>query len=165
MASALPLGLGEVFLNAGVTWDGDYHEYFTIHVPEVPLINAKILKNRLVFDGTIGNHGLPTESGGTFITSPSTCFNPNEAAFATVYNTILHADSQEEEAPGNEYDVAAPAPPSASFLAGSERVESPLPRVGGGARVMPTECNNVPFKPTTSQAPATSQTDSPTGGQ
>ena len=160
----LPLGLGEVFLNAGVKWDGDYHEYFTIHVPEVPLVNAKILKNRLVFDGTIGNHGLPTEAGGAFLTSPSTCFNPNEAAFATVYNTILHADSQEEEAPGNEYDVAAPAPPSASFLAGSERVESPLPRIGGGARVMPTGCDKVPFAPTTSQAPGTTQTDSPMGG-
>ncbi len=158
----LPLGLGEVFLNAGVKWDGDYHEYFTIHVPEVPLVNAKILKNRLVFDGTIGT--LPGQTGGAFLTTPSTCFNPNEPAFATVYNTILHADSQEEEAPDNEYDVAAPAPPSAAFLAGSERVESPLPRIGGGARVMPTGCNKIPFAPSTSQAPATNQTDSPMGG-
>ncbi len=160
----LPLGLGEVFLNAGVKWDGDYHEYFTIHVPEVPALDVRILRNRLVFDGTIGNGGLPSEEGGAFLTTPSTCFNPNQPAFATIYNTILHADSQEEEAPENEYDVAAPAPPSAAFLAGSERVESPLPRIGGGDRVMPTGCDKVPFAPSTSQAPGTSQTDSPMGG-
>lgn len=160
----LPLGLGEVFLNAGVNWDGDYHEYFTIHVPEVPALNVKILRNRLVFDGTIGNHGLPTEEGGAFLTTPSTCFNPNQPTFATIYNTILHADSQEEEAPEDEYDVAAPAPPSAAFLAGSERVESPLPKGKDGQRLMPTGCNEIPFEPATSQAPGTGQTDSPMGG-
>jgi len=159
----LPLGLGEVFLNAGVKWDGDYHEYFTIHVPEVPVVNAKILRNRLVFDGTTGGHGLPGEEGGAFLTTPSTCFNVNEPAFATTYNTILHADSQEEEAPQNEYDVASPAPPPAAFLAGSERVESPLPKVGA-ARVTPTGCNQIPFKPSTSGTPGTNQTDSPMGG-
>jgi hypothetical protein len=160
----LPLGLGEVFLNAGVKWDGDYHEYFTIHVPEVPLVNAKIHTNRLVFDGEIGNRGLPTEAGGAFLTTPSTCFNPNEAAFATTYNTILHADSQEERAPNDEYDAVAPTPPPAAFLAGSERVESPLPRGKDGARLMPTGCNDIPFKPSTSGTPSTNQTDSPMGG-
>lgn len=160
----LPLGLGEVFLNSGVKWDGDFHEYFTIHVPEVPLLNVKILRNRLVFDGTIGNGGLPGEEGGAFLTTPSTCFNPNQPAFERVYNTLLHADSQEEEAPDNEYDVAAPAPPSPAFLAGSEFVESPLPRVSGGERVMPTGCDKVPFQPSISQSPGTNQTDSPMGG-
>ncbi len=143
----LPLGLGEVFLNAGVKWDGDYHEYFTIHVPEVPLINAKIHTNRLVFDGTIGNHGLPGEEGGAFLTTPSTCFNPNEPAFATAYNTILHADSQEEEAPENEYDAVTPTPPPTAFLAGSQRVESPLPKGDDGQRLRPTDCGDIPFKP------------------
>jgi hypothetical protein len=159
----LPLGLGEVFLNSGVNWDGNYHEYFTIHVPEVPGLDVRILRNRLVFDGTIGNGGLPTEEGGAFLTTPSTCFDPNQPAFATIYNTILHADSQEEEAPENEYDVATPTPPPPAFLAGSERVESPLPSIGG-QRVMPTGCDKVPFQPSTSQAPGTSQTDSPMGG-
>lgn len=159
----LPLGLGEVFLNSGVKWDGDYHEYFTIHVPEVPALDVRILRNRLVFDGTIGNGGLPTEEGGAFLTTPSTCFNPNQPAFATIYNTLLHADSQEEEAPENEYDVVTPTPPPPAFLAGSERVESPLPNIGG-QRVMPTGCDKVPFEPSTSQAPGTSQTDSPMGG-
>lgn len=160
----LPLGLGEVFLNAGVEWEGDYHEYFTIHVPEVPVLDVRILRNRLVFDGTIGNGGLPSEEEGAFLTTPSTCFNPNEAPFATVYNTILHADSQEEEAPDNEYSVAGPAVPPPAFLAGSERIESPLPRIDGGDRVMPTGCGGIPFEPATSQMPGTSQTDSPMGG-
>lgn len=160
----LPAGLGEVFLNAGVNWDGDYHEYFTIHVPEVPLVNTKIHTNRLVFDGTIGNHGLPGEEEGAFLTTPSTCFNPNEPAFATVYNTLLHADSQEEKAPEDEYDVAGPAIPPPAFLAGSERVESPLPKGDDGQRLMPTDCNDIPFQPATSQSPGTNQTDSPMGG-
>jgi hypothetical protein len=158
----LPLGLGEVFLNSGVKWDGDYHEYFTIHVPKVPGLDLKILRNRLVFNGTIGSGG----KGGAFLTTPSTCFNPNEPAFATTYNTLLHADSQEEEAPEDEYDVAKPVPPPAAFLSGSEFVESPLPRKneGTGARVMPTGCDQIPFEPTTSQSPGTNQTDSPMGG-
>jgi hypothetical protein len=163
----LPLGLGEVFLNAGVKWDGDYHEYFTIHVPEVPVLNTKIHTNRLVFDGTIGGGGLPGEEGGAFITTPSTCFNPNQPPFTTVYNTILHADSQEEKAPEDEYDVADPqagTPPPPAFLAGSERVESPLPKGTDGQRLMPTGCEKVPFEPGTSQAPGTNQTDSPMGG-
>jgi hypothetical protein len=155
------LEIGEVFLNAGVKWDGDYHEYFTIHVPPPPL-GTKILKNRLVFDGTIGNGGLPGE-GGAFLTTPSTCFNPNQPAFEKTYNTLLHADAVDEPAPEDEYDVAAPAPPPPAFLAGSEFVESPLPKVNG-SRVMPTGCDKVPFGPSTSQAPGTSQTDSPMGG-
>jgi hypothetical protein len=153
------IDLGEVFLNAGVKWDGDYHEYFTIHVPEPPL-GTKILKNRLVFDGTIGSGG----QGGAFITTPSTCFNPNQPAFSTVYNTLLHADSIEESAPQDDYDAVSPAPPPPAFLAGSQFVESPLPKGDDGQRLMPTGCEKVPFKPTTSQAPGTGQTDSPMGG-
>jgi hypothetical protein len=155
----LPLGLGEVFLNSGVKWDGDYHEFFTIHVPKVPGLDLKILRNRLVFNGTIGNGG----EGGAFLTTPSTCFNPNQPVFEKTYNTLLHADSQEEEAPEDEYDVAKPTPPPPAFLAGSEFVESPLPRVSG-ERVMPTDCGKIPFEPSTSQAPSTTQTDSPMGG-
>ena len=158
----LPLNIGEVFLNAGVKWDGDYHEYFTIHVPSIP--GVRILKNRLVFDGTIGSGGLPTETGGAFITTPSTCFDPNQPAFATVYNTGLHADSVEEPAPQDDFDVAAPAPPPPAFLAGSQFLESPLPKETDGTRVKPEGCSKVPFKPTTSQAPGTGQTDSPMGG-
>jgi hypothetical protein len=158
------IDLGEVFLNAGLKWDGDYHEYFTIHVPAPPT-GTKILKNRLVFDGTIGSGGLPGEDGGAFITTPSTCLNPNQPSFEKVYNTLLHADSVQESAPQDDYDVTAPAPPPAAFLAGSQFVESPLPKEeGNGPRVMPTGCDKVPFAPSTSAVPSNNQTDSPTGG-
>src|SRR5262249_23884376 len=113
------------------------------------------------------NGGLPGEEGGAFLTTPSTCFNPNQPAFEKTYNTLLHADSQEEEAPENEWDVsdaAAGTPPPQAFLAGAELVESPLPRVSGGERVTPTGCEKIPSRPATAQAPGTNQTDSPMGG-
>jgi hypothetical protein len=154
----LPLNIGEVFLNAGVKWDGDYHEYFTIHVPAIPAV--RILKNRLVFNGTIGGGG----QGGAFLTTPSTCFNPNQPSFEKTYNTLLHADSAEEPAPQDDYDAVTPTPPSAAFLAGSQFMESPLPKEKNGQRVMPTGCDKVPFQPSTSQSPGTTQTDSPMGG-
>ncbi len=152
----LPLGLGEVFLNAGVSWEGDYHEYFTIHVPSVAAV--RILKNRLVFDGTKGGHGLPTETGGAFLTTPSTCFDPAVEPFKRLYTTFLHADSIEEPAPASDYDVAAPGPPSAAFVAGSEAVAAPLPK-----GVKPEGCDQVPFRPSTAADPGTAQTDSPAG--
>lgn len=152
----LPLGLGEVFLNAGVDWNGNYHEYFTIHVPSVAGI--RILKNRLVFNGTIGNNGLPGETGGAFLTNPSTCFNPEVEPFKGQYTTYLHADSVEEPAPEDGYDLTVPAPPSAAFLTGSQELKSPLPK---GAK--PEHCDKVPFAPSTSMDPGTTQTDSPTG--
>jgi hypothetical protein len=146
------INLGEVFLNAGVAWESDYHEYFTIHVPSVSGMN--ILKNRLVFDGTIGQGG----AGGAFLTNPSTCSNPDVQPFKDQYTTFLHADSVEESAPDDGYDLAAPAPPSAAFLAGSQLVKSPLPK---GAK--PEGCGKVPFAPTTSADPGTNLTDSPSG--
>ena len=146
------VNLGEVFLNAGVQWEGDYHEYFTIHVPSVG--GVEILKNRLVFDG--GTETQP--GGGRFLTNPSTCENPEVEPFKSRYTTYLHADSQEEPAPDDEYDVAAPAPPSPAFLAGSQALASPLPK---GAK--PEGCGSVPFTPVTSADPGTSQTDSPGG--
>ncbi len=74
-----------VFLKSDVEWNGDYHEGFTIAVPKSPI--GKIIKNRLVFNGRAGN--------GAFLTNPSTCHNPAEAAFAHTYSTFLRADSLE----------------------------------------------------------------------
>lgn len=145
--------LGEVFLNAGVAWQSDYHEYFTIHVPPVPGGLAKILKNRLVFNG---NAETPAGVGGRFLTIPSTCFDPAAPGVGSRYSTLLHADSAQESAPDDGYDLAAPAPPSAAFVNGSQAAESPLP-----AGVKPTGCNQVPFTPSTSASPGTNQVDSP----
>lgn len=148
----------DVFLNAGVAWEGDYHEYFTIHATQLNLGPgfelARILENRLVFDGETELQA----GGGRFLTTPSTCEDPEVEPFKRQYTTFLHADSYEEEAPDNQYDVGAPAPPPPSFVSGSEAVAAPLPP---GAR--PEGCDKVPFRPSTSADPGTSRTDSPTG--
>lgn len=154
----------DIFLNAGIAWESDYHEYFTIHATALKLGPgfelARILKNRLVFNGLTETQA----GGGRFLTTPSTCGDPEASS---VYSTFLHADSFEEEAPDDSYDVAAPAPPSPAFLAGSQEgprgIESPLPRIEGKQRVRPEGCEKVPFDPTTSMAPGTDQTDSPAG--
>jgi hypothetical protein len=124
----------EVFLEADVDWSGDYHEGFTIAVPKSPI--GEILKNRLVFDGRAGN--------GTFLTLPSTCFDPAQAGFEHVYSTLLRADSVEQ--------------PDPNFPNGSSYFESTLP-----PGIKPTGCDKVPFQPTTAVDPGTQQTDSPSG--
>jgi hypothetical protein len=123
-----------VFLKADVEWNGDYHEGFTIAVPEAPL--GTILKNRLVFSGIAGN--------GTFLTTPSTCHDPAQADFAHTYSTYLRADSVEV--------------PNATFPGGSTPLEAFLP-----PGVKPTGCNAVPFKPAIAVTPGTDRTDSPDG--
>jgi hypothetical protein len=152
----------DIFLNAGVNWEGDYHEYFTIHATALNLGPglelARILKNRLVFEGTKGGGVLPAETGGAFLTTPSTCFDSEVEPFKRLYTTFLHADSFEEEAPENSYDIAAPAPPSAAFVAGSQALGSPQPK-----SVKPGGCDKVPFEPSASADPGTTQTDSPAG--
>jgi hypothetical protein len=136
----------DVFLEAGVAWWSDYHEFFTIHAPklEVPVaggaVEAALLKNRLVFVGVTGL-GTP---GGPFLTSPSTCFDPAAKGFEHVYSTFLHTDSYQEEAP--------------QFPAGSEENESKLP-----PGVKSTGCGQVPFAPGVGTEAGTSRTDSPSG--
>lgn len=131
-----------VFLEADVAWESDYHEYFTIHVHKVslPLLGekARIAKNRLVFDGTAGD--------GTFITTPTTCFGPATpgSPFEHVYSTWLRADSFQEEDP--------------NFPNGSNFVESKIP-----PGTSPKNCDDIPFDPSISVDPNTGQTNSPSG--
>jgi hypothetical protein len=124
----------EVFLEADVDWSGDYHEGFTIAVPKSPI--GEILKNRLVFQGRAGN--------GTFLTLPSTCYDPAQAGFGDVYSTLLRADSVEQ--------------PNPNFPNGSSFFKAGLP-----PGVKPTGCDKVPFEPTTAVNPGTDQVDSPSG--
>ncbi len=138
----------DVYLEADVAWDGDFHEGFTIHAvnleeeglplpPLGELLAVRLLKNRLVFDGRSGD--------GTFITTPSTCYDPEgAAAFAHVYSTYLRADSYEDEDP--------------AFPAGSPFIESPLPP---GKK--PLECDSIPFDPSIAVEPGSSSTDAPAG--
>jgi hypothetical protein len=138
----------DVYLEADVAWEDDYHEGFTIHVPKTPfadvpvveLLGGLILKNRLVFNGRSGD--------GTFITTPSTCFDPERPPHENVYSTYLLASSiVEEEQPGYVF-------PQSAFPS----FESPLPE---GKK--PIDCPGVPYKPSLGLDPGTAQTDSPAG--
>ena len=137
----LNLAGNNIYLQANVAWDTDYHEGFTIDVPGLPLgVENLILKNRLVFNGRSGD--------GTFITTPSTCFDPEKAPHLHAYSTYLLASSIKEEAtPG--YTFPASAAPA---------IESPLPE---GKK--PIDCPGIPYKPTTGLNPNTKETDSPSG--
>jgi hypothetical protein len=146
-------GLTTVILNAGVAWQSDYHEYFTIHIPTISLLpETKLVEDRLTFDGTTGQAG----PGGAFLTNPSTCNDAEVEPFRRQYATTLHADSHEEEAPGDEYDLLAPAIPPPAFVTGSQEVISYLPK---GAK--PENCAAVPFTPTAQTSAGTTETDSP----
>jgi len=124
-----------VYLRAGVAWEGNYHEFFTIDAPTSPI--GHVLKNRLTFEGRAGN--------GTFITTPTTCFDWTQPQFKSVYSTFLRADGHGEfEDP--------------SFPNGSPFIESELP-----PNTSPKECDSIPFKPSIAASPGTTQTDSPTG--
>ncbi len=139
----------DVFLEADVAWESDYHEYFTIHVaklslPTLPLLGeaARIAKNRLVFEGMAG-------PAGTFITTPTTCLGPASPGSPVehIYSTYLRADSYEETDP--------------SFPAGSAFVESKIPRKPGEFETSPKNCDSIPFDPSIAVEPNTQQTDSP----
>jgi hypothetical protein len=141
----------DVFLEADIAWERDYHEYFTIHVHKIslPLLGekARVLKNRLVFDGTSG------VGNGTFITTPTTCLGPAApgSPFEHVYSTWLRADSYQEENP--------------TFPVGSPFIESKIPRKPGpgGFETSPKNCEEIPFKPEIAVEPNTAETDSPSG--
>jgi hypothetical protein len=135
----LSLAGNSVYLKADVAWDGDYHEGFTIDVPEPPL-GARVLINRLTFDGRSGD--------GTFITTPTTCFDPEQPGFEGIYSTWLLAASKEELASGG-YVFPQSAQP---------QFESPLPE---GEK--PIDCENVPYDPSLDVDPGQPATDSPSG--
>lgn len=143
-----------VFLEADVAWESDYHEYFTIHAAKLELPipgfeeGARILKNRLVFDGTSG-------PDGTFITTPTTCFGPAKpgTSFEHVYSTYLRAD-------GYEPEFLDP-----NFPSGSEFIESKIPRDPPTFETSPKNCEDIPFEPEIEVDPKTNQTDSPAGAE
>jgi hypothetical protein len=122
----LELAGQEVFLKASLDWVGDYHEGFTIDIPEIPflgpLLGGVVLKNRLTFNGRSGD--------GTFITTPSTCWDPEKPPHEHAYSTWLQAASRAElESPGYQFPASA-----------EPRIESPLPK---GKK--PIECAAVPY--------------------
>jgi hypothetical protein len=151
----------EVFLEGDVDWSGNYHEGFTIHVPEalpealgslLGLLSGEaglILENRLVFDGRSGD--------GTFLTIPSTCLGPAYAPdwvpgeqpngpAGSVYSTLLKAASvAEEEAAGYSFPQSA-----------EPALESPIP-----PGTEPKGCATIPYDPGVGVEPGTAETNSP----
>lgn len=128
----------DVYLEGDIDWSGDYHEGFTIHAPKVG--SVKLLKNRLVFEGQ--SHAPP--GIGSFLTTPSTCFDPTQPAFSHIYSTYARADSLQNPDPG--------------FPAGSPFVESQLP-----PGTSPKECGTIPFNPAIGVDPGTKEVDAPAG--
>jgi hypothetical protein len=143
----LELAENEVFLQADVAWDSDYHEGFTIEVPRAtdlePLIDGLVLKNRLVFDGQAGD--------GTFITTPSTCLGEaTPGPSGSAYSTYLLASSYlEEEDPSYQFPQDAEPPFESRIPPGAE----------------PEECDTIPYEPQLSVDPGTAVADSPAGAK
>jgi hypothetical protein len=128
----------DVYLEAEVAWDSDYHEGFTIHVPKAS--GLKLLKNRLIFNGLAHEPGFP----GFFLTTPSTCFDPTQPAFVHTYSTYARGDSIQN--------------PDPAFPSNSQFVESPL-----APGTSPKDCGSIPFNPGLNLDPGTNQVDVPAG--
>ncbi len=118
-----------VFLETEVAWESDYHGSFVIKPPP-PSAPFSTLKSRLVSLGRSGD--------GTFLTLPTTCFDPATG----VYSTFFRAESVEE--------------PNPNFPIGSTRVEAKLPP---GVRI--EGCDKVPFEPSLEVSPGTDRVNSP----
>jgi hypothetical protein len=128
----------DIYLEADVAWESDFHEGFTIQVPKVPAV--KLLQNRLIFFGNA--HVDP--GVGYFLTAPSTCFDPTQPATEHTYSTYARADSLQN--------------PDPAFPNGSPFVESKLP-----PGTSPKSCSTIPFNPSIAVDPGTKQVDSPAG--
>ena len=133
-------GAKEVFLETDVAWQSDYHESFTIKMPEKspqPEPPFSTLISRQVSFGKAGN--------GTYITNPTTCFNTEESPFQNAYSALFKAESYGE--------------PDASFPTGSTAVPAGTPE-----GLIPTGCMKVPFDPGLTTEAGTTQVDSPGPG-
>lgn len=128
-----------IFLETEVAWENDYHESFTIKLPNTAeATGLSTLISRLVNFGRSGDE--------TYITNPTTCFDPNQAEYSTLYSTWFRAESY--------------ADPVGNFPQGYTPVEAKLPKEGG-ERVKQEGCETVPFDPSVEVNPGTNDVDSP----
>jgi hypothetical protein len=128
-----------VFLETEVAWESDFHESFRIKLPNTAEITGlSTLISRLVSFGRSGD--------GTYLTNPTTCFDPNDPRYEHLYSTWFRAESYGD--------------PDPEFPHGSTPVEAKLPKVGG-VRVQQTGCDTVPFDPTLDVNAGTEAVDSP----
>lgn len=118
-------------LHGAVAWESDFHEYFTIHLPS-PSVGFSTLRSRLLGFGQSGD--------GAHLTTPTTCFNPNELPH--LYSTWFRGESWGE--------------PNPTFPEGTTPWEAKLP-----PGVMPTGCEKVPFDPSIEADAGTPSIDSP----
>ncbi|HEX7278163.1 MAG TPA: hypothetical protein VF255_00940 [Solirubrobacterales bacterium] len=129
-----------VFLQTEVAWENDFHESFTIELPG-PSAPFSTLKSRLVnFGQEAGNQKTGTAGDGTYITNPTTCFDPDQ--FTTLYSTWFRAESYGD--------------PDPTFPAGRTAAEGKLPD-----GMQATGCEQVPFDPSVEVDPKTPAVDSP----
>jgi hypothetical protein len=137
-------GKEPVFLHTEVAWQSDFHESFTIELPNTasePGLSTLI--SRLI------NNGAST-GNGTYINNPTTCFNPADPAYEHLYSTYFRAES---------YGV-----PNPSFPIGSSLVEAKVAetsQTGVSSAVQQTGCAAVPFTPGLNVDAGTPAVDSP----
>jgi hypothetical protein len=133
-------GKEPVFLETEVAWESDFHESFTIRLPNTAVApGLNTLVSRLInFGDTPGN--------GTYITKPTTCFDPAEAANAHLYSTWFRAESYEKS--------------EAAFPKGSTPAENKI--IDSSGQFFGQEgCDKVPFDPSIDVSPNTGSIDSP----
>jgi hypothetical protein len=132
-----------VFLETQVAWESDFHESFRIKLLNTAEASGlSTLVSRIVTDGEkTGN--------GTYLTNPTTCFDPNEAAFKHLYSTWFRAESY--------------LTPNPNFPNGSTAVESTPPKVPQetGEYIQQKGCDTIPFEPSIEVSPGTNGIDSP----
>ncbi|HEU4736678.1 MAG TPA: hypothetical protein VFS48_06605 [Solirubrobacterales bacterium] len=133
-----------VYLETDVSWESDYHEAFTIRLNKAnPPFQT--LRSRLVnFGQDAGNLDGAEAGNGTYITNPTTCFDPVE--WPTLYSTWFRAESYGK--------------PNPTFPIGSTPVEAKV-EDDKGKLYRQEGCETVPFEPSVEVAPGTAQVDSP----
>ncbi len=132
-----------VFLETDVSWESDFHEAFTIrlHESEPPFTT---LRSRLVNFGQDAGNIEASEGNGTYISTPTTCFDPTE--WPGLYPTWFRAESYGK--------------PNPSFPSGSTPFEARVEDFEGNL-YRQEKCDLVPFNPTIDVSPGTGQIDSP----
>jgi hypothetical protein len=129
-------GRAPIFLETEVAWESDFHQSFRIKLNPASASELQTIISRLVSFGMAGD--------GTFITNPTTCFDPAE--WPTLYSTWYRAESYED--------------PDPIFPNGSTPFEARVEDDKGNL-YQQKECETVPFTPTVDVAPGTSEVDSP----
>jgi len=132
-----------VYLETDVSWESDYHEAFTIRLPESdPPFTT--LQSRLVNFGQNAGNIEAAAGNGTYINTPTTCFDPNQ--LPTLYPTWFRAESHGE--------------PNPTFPTGSTPFQANV-ESSTGVLFQQKECATVPFDPTIGVNPGTTAVDSP----